>query len=400
MQSSQASAARSLSANHGSDGNAGNHGNGSAHADDEVRWGPFPLRGWRLLSGLGLSAIGILCCVFGLMRSTLSCARTGELMGQCELRKSGFDEPRRFPIDSLRELKVVYSETRNKGRVTRHGRILLPGLPGGRPITLQSEGRDAADRNAAALRAFADDPAAQQISIATERPYAILIFGGLMAVLGISFLCSVIAGRRRFLFKWDALTRQLEVRLEWPLGLASGAPKKLSIDSPADVEICWGRVEDFWTSSRSPGPPGGWLRIRAAGGRDVDLSPMALGMGKGRAQAGYRVHLRAAEALRRHVRCPPRSAEEEARVAASHEKAKPQVAPGFQGLGGKAAAVWLGACCGSLIGLAVSGSLAVGLKFQKLSDDAGGPWFVLGILFGAAAGIAISLRLTQVPDDR
>lgn len=365
-----------------------------------MRWGPFPLRGWRLLSGLGLSAMGLLCCVFGLMRSTLICARSGELAGQCELSRNGFDAPRRFPLDSLRELKITYSETRNKGRVTKHGRILIPALPGGRPIALQSEGRDAADRNAAALRTFASDPAAQQISIATERPYVMLIIGGLMALMGFSFLYTVIAGRRRLLFRWDALTRQLEVQLQWPLGFDSGAPKKIAIESPCDVEICWERVDDFWTSSRSPGPPGGWLRIRAAGGRQVDLSLMGLGLGKGRAQAGYRVHIRAAEALRRLLRCPPRSAEEEALIAASYEKAKPQVAPGFQGVGGKAAVVWLGACCGSLIGLAVSGSLAVGLGFKKLSDDAGGPWFFLGILLGAAAGIAIALRLTQVPDER
>lgn len=391
MQSSPGPAAGPLSLNGGND---------SARVEREVRWGPFPLRGWRLVSGLGLSAIGILCCVFGLLRSTLSCARTGALAGQCELSRSGFDAPRRFPIESLRELKVAYSETRNKGRVTRHGRILIPVLPGGRAIALQSEGRDAADRNAAALRTFAGDPAAQQIAIATERPYAMLIIGGLMALMGVSFLYSVIAGRRRFLFQWDALTRQLEVRLVWPLGLGSGAPKTVSIDSPQDVEICWERVEDFWTSSRSPGPPGGWLRIRAAGGRTLDLSLTALGLGKGRAQPGYRVHLRAAEALRRLLRCPPRSAEEDARVTASYEKAKPQAAPGFQGAGGKAAVVWLGACCGSLVGLAVSGSLAVGLGFKKLSDDAGGLWFFLGILLGAAAGIAVAWRLTQVPDER
>lgn len=391
MQSAPAPAAGPLSHDDGND---------SARVDREVRWGPFPLRGWRLLSGLGLSAIGILCCLFGLVHSTLRCARTGELAGQCELSRSGFDAPRRFPLGNLRELKVVYSETRNKGRVTRNGRILIPVLPGGSPSALQSEGRDAADRNAAALRAFAEDPAAQQIAIATERPSMMLIIGGLMALMGFSFLYSVIAGRRRLLFRWDAPTRQLEVRLLWPLGLGAGAPKTVSIDAPQDVEICWERVEDFWTSTRSPGPPGGWLRIRAAGGRKVDLSLTALGLGKGRAQPGYRVHLRAAEALRRLLRCPPRSAEEDARVAASYEKAKPQVAPGFQGAGGKAAAVWLGACCGSLLGLAVSGSLAVGLGFKKLSDEAGGLWFGLGVLLGAAAGIAIAWRLTQVLDER
>jgi hypothetical protein len=115
---------------------------------------------------------------------------------------------------------------------------------------------------------------------------------------------------------------------------------------------------------------------------------------------GYGVHVRAAEKLRTLLGCAPRSPEDRARIEAEALAARPVPSPHWTSTGGKFAAAWLGVCTGSLIGLAVSATFAVALRFQKLSDDAGGIWFFGGVFGGAAFGVWLVFRLTQRADER
>jgi len=70
-------------------------------------------------------------------------------------------------------------------------------------------------------------------------------------------------------------------------------------------------VTDFFTSSRAPGPRGGRLQVRLAGGSTVVLLPYPM--------VGYRVHLLAADQLRHLLRLPSPAINEAAQIAAEYK---------------------------------------------------------------------------------
>ena len=355
-----------------------------------VAWGPFPLRRARLAGGLGAVAMALLMIVSGLYRHTVTCARSGALAEQCEWQTSFRPSfTRRFPLTALRAVRVIYSETTNKGHTTHWGELTLD--ISGRELSLRRQPVAGADANAATLQAFLRDPAQQTVRIDTGREVGMLVIGGVFALMGSALLYSVWYGRRRFTFTWDRGTQQLAMQLYWPLGIAVAPPVTWSLREPSEVEIHWEEVKDWLSSARSPGPRGGRLQVRLASGSLVDLLP--------RPMPGYGVHIRAAEQLRHLLGCRP-SAEAAARIAATYESERPRIGPGWTGITGRIAATWLGVCCGSLLGLGIGGALAVLLGFVKLSDSAGGPWFTGSALSGAAAGVALAWRIFLRPDER
>lgn len=359
--------------------------------EDAVVWGPFPLRRARLVGGLAILAMGLLFLLVGVQRQVLSCARSGALAEQCEWR-TGLRERsvRRFPLSSLQLVRVVYTQTSNKGHVTHWGQLILD--IGGREKALARQEVAAADASAARLRAFLGDPTQQELRIDTGIHVAMLLFGGAFALGGLWMLHSVWYGRRRFRFTWDGLTQQLSMQLLWPPGLAKGPPQTFTLQRPVEVEISWEEVKDAFSSSRSPGPRGGRLLVRLQHGGSETLLPYPL--------PGYRVHIRAAERLRALLRCPPRSADAAARIEDTYEAERPKLGPGWTGISGKIAVTWLGACCGALLGIAASGVLGLLLGAIKLSDSADGPWFFGGMIGGIAGGIALAWRLLLRPDER
>ena len=356
-----------------------------------VIWGPFPLRRARLLGGLALLPMALLMVFMGLQHQVVTCARSGVLAEQCTWQGGLRDSSvRRFPLAALRSVQVTYTETMNKGRTTHWGQVVLD--ISGRSVTMHRQKAADADENAAALQTFLRSPAQQAVRIDTGWSVGMLVLGGVFALMGAALVRSVWNGRRRFRFTWDASTQQLAMQPQSPLGTEIGSPATWSLREPVEVEIQWGEVKDFFTSSRSPGPRGGRLVVRLASGSTVELLPAPM--------PGYGVHLRAATELRRLLRCAPAAAAEAARLAASYESARPQLGPGWTGISGRIAATWLGACCGSVLGMAISGVLAVLLGFVKLSDNADGPWFFGGLIGGVVVGVALAWRLLLRPDER
>ncbi len=359
--------------------------------EDAVVWGPFPLRRARLASGLAILAMGLLFLLMGLQRQILFCARSGALAEQCEWR-TGLRERsvRRFPLSALQLVRVVYTQTSNKGHVSRWGQLILD--IGGSEKAFPRQEAAAADASAAQLREFLSDKARPELRIDTGVQVGVLIVGGAFAAGGVWLLYSVWYGRRRFRFTWDGLTQQLSMQLLWPPGIAKGPPQTFTLQRPVEVEIGWEEVKDAFTSSRSPGPRGGRLRVHLQHGGSEALLPYPL--------PGYRVHIRAAERLRALLRCPPRTAEAAARIEDAYAAERPKLGPGWTGISGQIAATWLGACCGALLGIAASGVLGLLLGAIKLRDSADGPWFFGGMIGGIACGIALAWRLLLRPDER
>ena len=91
-----------------------------------VVWGPFPLRRARLAGGLLIVALAAMLGVVGLQRHILACERAGAGGGQCEWQTGlGASSVRRFPLAALRSVRVAYSQTSNKGHVSRWGQLVL-----------------------------------------------------------------------------------------------------------------------------------------------------------------------------------------------------------------------------------------------------------------------------------
>lgn len=363
----------------------------SASAEPFVVWGPFPLRRLRLLSGAALLTIALFVGYIGTLRDSVRCARVGPAAGQCQFLGGARGNTRHdFAIAALTAVGVKRTESHHRGRSTPRGQVVL--YVAGREITLRTESPQAAEEHAAELRNFTAHADVQSVAIATERVWWGYVFVALMGLFGGGLLYSVVAGRRRFRLSYNSSLQSLEIARQWPFGIADGPIETLSLRHPVEVEIDWGRVEDFFTSSRNPGASGGRLFVRLADGNRVPIAA--------RLWPGYGVHLRAAERLRVHLLCPQRTLEQRQRAIAAYEGARPRPAPQWTSSGGKVATAWLGACVGSLLGLFLSASIAVAFRLQRVSDPAGGFWFWLGVLGGAVAGVWLAFRVTQRADER
>lgn len=363
--------------------------------DAGVTWGPFPLLRVRLLVGLVVVAFGLGMGFMGMLSDTLTCARSGTASGQqpgtCLYQSGGrSSRDRRFALADLKEVSVRHTETRNKGNVTRWGQLVL--RIGDRELVMARELAEHADPHERELKSFLDTPAAPQLRIQTQRQMPLAIFALLTTLAGLGLLYSVLSGRRRYRCTWDALAQVLSVQQEWPLGVRTGPPVTLSLRKPVDVEVDWGHVSDFWTHARALGARGGTPQVRLADGTTVPIASKPM--------IGYQVHLAAAEALRELLGCPRRTLAEADRIQSAAEAARPLPPQGMQGVGGKIAAVWLGSCCGSLAGIFVGMLLALSVGHQKMSDPAGGVFFVGGMLAGIAGGIWFAWHFSQNPDLR
>lgn len=82
-----------------------------------------------------------------------------------------------------------------------------------------------------------------------------------------------------------------------------------------------------------------------------------------------------------------------ARVALEVDRAL-AVAP-WGGIGGGFAAVWIGACIGSVGGLLAWGLLAAGLGLMRLDDEISSTALVCGAGGGALLGIYVAVRLVR-----
>lgn len=369
----------------------------TARDGDSVVWGPFPLLRVRLFVGLAVVAFGLGVGFLGALSDTLTCTRSAAIGGAGEcVYQSGKprSSERRFALADLSEVSVRHTETRNKGSVTRWGQLVLHfrDRERNRDLMMTRELAEHADPHERELTTFLRTPTARQLRIDTHRYLPMAIFALLMLLAGLCTLYSVLSGRRRFRCTWDPLAQVLSVQQEWPLGVRTGAPTTLALRSPAEVEIQWGHFSDFWTSSRMPGPRAGLLQVRLADGTRVPLGHKLM--------LGYQVHLVAAEALRELLGCPRRSLAEADQLASAAEAARPPPPPGMQGPGGKVAAVWIGTCCGSLAGVFVGMLLALSVGHQKLSDPAGGAFFIGGMLAGMVGGVWFAWHFSQNADLR
>lgn len=363
----------------------------SLAADSVVIWGPFPLRRARLCIGLALLGLAILMGWIGTIRDSISCARRGPRAGQCELRGGARGDPlQSFELSSITDVSVKYTESHRRKQTVKRGEVVVHLASG--ELHMKRETPQGAEANVEALRSFLRNANADTVHVVTQREWWGIIFVGMFGLGGAGMLYTVLAGRRRIRCTWNSFTQQLTVQREWPLGIFTSEPQTLTLKRPASVDIAWGRVDDFFSSSRSPGPPGGRLCVTCEGGESQSIDPETW--------FGYGVHVRAAEQLRSLLGCAPKTPAERERIEAANRAAKPMPSPQWTTAFGKVALAWLGICTGSLIGLAISATIAVGFRFQKSSDPAGGFWFVSGVFGGAALGVWLVFRLALNPDER
>lgn len=365
-----------------------------------MTWGPFPLRRARLAVGLAVVVFGLFMGFIALLHDTLTCTRGSDsdgAAGECVYESSGRSNRKlRFALSAIAGTSVRYTETRSKGNVTRWGQLALhlKMQERERELVLSRELAEYADPHERELKDFLATPSRQELRIETQRYTPLVVFALILGLVGLSVLWSVLSGRRRFRLTWDDIGQELWVQPEWPLGIRTAAPTRLPLGKhrPVEVEVSWGHVSDFWTNARTVGPRGGSLSIRLEDGSTVALSERRL--------LGYEVHLRAAAALRELLGCPRRSAVDEDKLEAANLAARPEPPAGMQGFGGKLAAVWLGACTGSLLGIFAGALLALTVGHQKSTDLAGGAYFFGGMVAGIAGGVWLAWRVTQNPDLR
>lgn len=355
-----------------------------------VWWGPFPLRFLRLIGGLVILGMTLLTGYSGTRFDSLICTRDESPIAQCEFHNGRHRErDERFTLSSLHAVAALPTEAHARGRSEVRGQVVL--FLGDHEIRMLSESPRIAQRHAEAIENFRQHSDVMRVKIATERELYGLFAMVLMGAAGITLLGSVIASRRRFRCAFDDARQQLIVQQEWPFGISLGDAERFDLKQPQDVDVDWGEVEDSNPTLRAPSK-GGRLVVRFADGRQLPLSRHRF--------IGYRIHIEAAEALRALIGCPARSSIARETFIAANERARPQPSPFWTSLFGKIAAVWIGGCCGSLLGILVGVTLSLQTGLHKATDPVGGPWYFGGLSIGLFGGIAFAWSLTQHTDAR
>src|SRR5688572_13015355 len=148
----------------------------SASADESaVVWGPFPLRRARLLIGLACLAFALLVGWIGTIRDSITCARRGPLVGECEWRGGARgNSQKRFALSSVIEVSVKYTESHRRRQTVKRGEVVVLTTAG--EIHMRRETPEAAEENVETLRHFLRQGELDAVRIATHRELWLIIF--------------------------------------------------------------------------------------------------------------------------------------------------------------------------------------------------------------------------------
>lgn len=339
-----------------------------------VEWGPFPIRPVRLALAAFSILIGALFAWMGLQGQTLVCERGRDPI----CRTEGFLLADEELAGRTLEAVEIQTVRRGKGRGAEYGTVILKS-DRGRLALLEVEG-DVARAVAARLDAFRTSNEVQIREELRGEPLVLVI--SLIAVsVALSLTRSGFAGVGRM---------ELVVREGWldarrrVLGL-SGRTGSVSLAHTEDVIVEWTDEKDFWLSrGQRPRKLGRLALVRTGGGRTPVTDAF---------WPGETLHLRAATALRALLDLAPmRGGVEEQLAAIERNPERPQWA---KLLPTRIALCWLGACCGSLVGIALFGTLGALLGAFRSNESI--PEWVIGGggAVGALAGIVFVLWLAR-----
>jgi len=333
--------------------------------------GPFPVRVWRLLGGLGCVGVGL----FAILLATPQVLACGPSGADCRLERPN-TQPYRFSRSAMVPVHVV--EVRgNKGG--KYGVPVLT-LPAGefrlRQVSPMKAEEFAHTVNEALARGDAFEASLY------ESWWAIGFLGVIFA-MGVGLVVTALRGIGRYHLRLDVMRRELSVERKI-LGF-SRTLCLVSTSDVVDVEVDWARDRDFFHARGQVGDTVGRLVLATAHG---DRRPVTDGRFR-----GYTLHLRAAEELRALLHCPARGHDAVLRHDADARLFHPP--PPALGGGNRFFAAWLGLCCGSLAGMALYGVVGLALGIFNMRDSVDGFAVSLGAGGGALGGVALAMYLTR-----
>jgi len=331
--------------------------------------GPFPIRVWRLLGGLGMTPLGVLLVAMS-MPERFTCS---EQTGECRVER-----PLRAPVSFSRELLRGVHVVQKRGS---KGGIF------GEPIIDFTNGavtmRQVDPPQAASMARTVNDAIAGRtpIDVSLRESWWPIAFFCFMVAAGLGLVATALRGIGRYRLDHDRGRGVLAVTstlLGVPLSSAA-----VSTRDVVDVEVEWRRDKDLFHGRHAVGDTEGRLALVTAQGERRLLVASY--------HRGYTLHRRAATELRALLGCPPRAPGVEARLEGDALAHHPQ--PGAL-VGRYFSAAWIGMCCGSLLGMALYALVGLALGLLRLKDPVDENALVFGAGGGAVAGITLALYLS------
>ena len=292
--------------------------------------GPFPIRGWVLLAGLGFLAVGVMVALVGLDQALLSCDLAND---HCVYRRTTLIEtrPRTF---RLSEIAGVRTERVRSNKRTR-GVVVLDLTIGQQRLKTTSveESERAAARIQTAL-----DCHSRRFDVWLRADRWMAFFGVLFMAAAGALVWFALRDAGRFVLHVKPPTLVVVQRI-------FGVPVRRATFSAAavtDVRVEWHRRKSFFDHRRDIPETTGRLLLVTDPGPPVPLTE--------RHYRGFTVHKTAEQALREALDLPPRPSRRQAELDAEYERFRPPTSDTWSGWGAKLGAAWTGACCGALLG--------------------------------------------------
>jgi hypothetical protein len=337
------------------------------------RYGPFPLRPGRFFGALAGFAVALVVSLVALETQHFDCDFGARNTCTITTHVSNHDDARFAAGD----VQSVWMETvrRGKGKGAPYGVVVLK-VPG-KEYRLIDTDPDEARAIVARIESARSSRSEFHLTLTGSR--WLLLFGALFALMGASMAWVAVKriGSFGLSIEHDG-SLVVERRI---LGMAITA-RSLALHGVGDVALEWGQESDFWTSRREAPRPAGRI-VLVFRDRRVPLTDALW--------PGQTVHYRAAVELRRSLGFPPGALDAELH-ALENTLLRPALA---RGPGAMFGLVWLGACCGILVGLA---ALLLGLWLLGLMKPSDGiePWMlIVGCGGGAVAGVGLVLHLAR-----
>lgn len=341
---------------------------------ETILYGPIPVRPLSVVGAAGLLFVAWISAEMSLERVDLRCRADTD---RCDWTTGGPSLRRHtvFPRAALTGVRVVAETTSNKGAVTHYGVPYLE-IASGAPLRSMRVTPEEAEAFAATVRAGI--AGRQAFSAALRAPVWGVFIAPIIALIAAAVAHNGLRDMGSMALRVDRAAGQIRVarRILW-IGLPW---RTFALPRGADV-IVEPKRTGSWLDSRAIAPERyGRLVLTAPGAERQPLTGF---------MRGHRVHLAAAAALRAALGHPPGSLEAELIGAST-----PVPHPMAPNLAGKLAVAWMGACIGSIVGMAVlwGGAAAVGLTTGTSSEEI---WPIGGALLGALAGIGLALWWTR-----
>jgi len=336
---------------------------------ERIIYGPFSVR-MDLLAGALAGLIGApLLIGLGGSMTRIHCERHATL--SCTMWTWNFKTNTQcFKPESAR---TTYTRRIYKGHPSEHGRVVIMDDKGREHSSIEVDYAESNQR-AAELQAFLRNPDASEIRFILHESWWILGLGLFSAFLFIVMVRAAMRGAGRVQLQFAEDSRELVARRSfWGIPLST---RHIDIAGAKAVTIEWKAVPVPMSRPSTLTEPAARVCIHTTRGTQALLSTFA---------RGRNIHLSVAKELRMWLGLPPA------------EDVLPPATPGFDWSSsmGRFSACWAGTCVGALAGITLGCFGALTLGGLRMTDGAGGPWFVGGAMLGITGGIAVALYLTS-----